>query len=262
MTDTKKTQIITEVGIKDNWIDMLDKYLAKDVKRHWTEDFVNEENGEVKTIDRYETVAVRGTHVDAELLQELTFLLTSQDIKSVFVSNQQRRGFEVTSERTYPCIVTASLNGKKRNFFLYANTLHIALEIAADYIELNFDNRFALLKAKFIDSYVFISHTPAQMQNKEEDDDKKIDICYYKIEAIINRNEIDQHYTFVLMANDIDDAKNAIERYISLQLQKEVNEGKITPDDVEFHVTILSGQKFNIYDVIDREFSMAYCTNE
>lgn len=204
MTDTKKTQIITEVGINDNWIDMLDKYLAKDVKRHWTEDFVNEENGEVKTIDRYETVANRGTLVDADLLQELTFLMTSKDITSVFVSNQQRRGFEATSERTYPCIVTASLNGKKRNFFLYANTLHIALEIASDYIELNFDNRFALLKAKFIDSYVFIS----------------------------------------------------------LQLQKEVNEGKITPDDVEFRVTILSGQKFNIYDVIDREFSMAYCTNE
>ena len=92
---TKKAEIVKEIKVNDNWADMLGLYLAKDVKRTWTEDFVNEENGEVRTIDRYETVALRGSEIDAELIQELSFMLTSGDIKSVFVSNQQRKGYEV-----------------------------------------------------------------------------------------------------------------------------------------------------------------------
>lgn len=63
---TKKAEIVKEIKVNDNWADMLGLYLAKDVKRTWTEDFVNEENGEVQTIDRYETVALRGSEIEPD----------------------------------------------------------------------------------------------------------------------------------------------------------------------------------------------------
>lgn len=252
---TKKAEIITEIKANDNLTDMFGLYLAKNVKRSWTEDCVNEENGEVIAVDRYETVAVRGRQIDAELMQELSFLLTSGDVKSVFVSNQQRKGYEVDNHGLYPCIITAVLK-KKRNILLYANSLRNAIEIATDYIELNYESRFSLQKARFIDNCVFINTTSAETST----DDKK-EVSFYKVEAIVNRHDYDQHGTFVLLANDIDEAKTNIERYISANLQEQVNKGEIEPDDVEYHLTIKSGKQFNIYDVISKDFSLAYCNN-
>ena len=257
---TKKAEIVKEIKVNDNWADMLGLYLAKDVKRTWAEDFVNEENGEVQTIDRYETIALRGSEIDAELIQELSFMLTSGDIKSVFVSNQQRKGYEVDNHGLYPCIVTAMIK-KKRNIQLYANSLRNAIEIATDYIELNYESRFTLLKAKFIDHCVFVNITPAKASNDNDEQQDKKEISFYKVEAIINRHDYDQIATFVLLANDIDEAKTNIERHVSAELQEKVNKGEIDPDDVEYHVTIKSGKQFNIYDVVSKDFSLAYCGN-
>src|SRR5439155_19317826 len=64
------------------------KRLAARVLRTWVEDFVDEDTGEVVSIERNEIVLERDTVLDAENIG----MITEMDVKSVFVQKEEVSG--------------------------------------------------------------------------------------------------------------------------------------------------------------------------
>lgn len=79
---------------------IIGKYLATNVLRTWNEDFVDDDTGEVVTIERNEILFERGKYIDNDLATEINFYLQSEDVKEVEVSNQRRLAYE-TSEPAF-----------------------------------------------------------------------------------------------------------------------------------------------------------------
>lgn len=70
--------------------EMLNKYLAADVLQKWDEDFMDEDTGQVVTIERTQKPFEKGQLIDQDLLTQINFHLQAGDIKEVEVSNQKR----------------------------------------------------------------------------------------------------------------------------------------------------------------------------
>jgi hypothetical protein len=62
---------------------IIGKYLATNVLRTWNEDFVDDDTGEVVTIERNEILFERGKYIDNDLATEINFYLQSEDVKEV-----------------------------------------------------------------------------------------------------------------------------------------------------------------------------------
>ena len=91
--------------------EMLGIYLAKRLLRTWQEDFVDNDTGEVVSIDRNEIIADRGQLITGDLLAVIRFHLQSGDISEVEVSNQKREGILSASTQMFPWMVTISIAG-------------------------------------------------------------------------------------------------------------------------------------------------------
>lgn len=74
-------------------------YLAEDVKRSWTEDFVDEDKGEVVPVVRYELVMERGTYLDPDAISNLEFHKQTGDIDEIEVTDIQRTAKDVDEVR-------------------------------------------------------------------------------------------------------------------------------------------------------------------
>src|SRR5512145_736927 len=64
------------------------KRLAARVLRSWVEDFVDEDTGEVVSIERNEVVLERDSILDAEAIE----MISEMDVKSVFVQKEEVSG--------------------------------------------------------------------------------------------------------------------------------------------------------------------------
>ena len=113
---------------------IIGKYLATNVLRTWNEDFVDDDTGEVVTIERNEILFERGKYIDNDLATEINFYLQSEDVKEVEVSNQRRLAYENKRTSLYPFKISATIGGKRHNFILQAQNIIKAYEVATDYI--------------------------------------------------------------------------------------------------------------------------------
>lgn len=65
--------------------EMMHKYLAENAVKTWTEDFVDADTGEKKSIERYEVIFEKGTYIDESLWPKLLFSIQAEEIKTVKV---------------------------------------------------------------------------------------------------------------------------------------------------------------------------------
>ena len=136
---------------------IIGKYLAANVLRTWNEDFVDDETGEVVTIERNEILFERGKYIDNDLATEINFYLQSNDVKEVEVSNQRRLAYENKRTSLYPFKIFATIGGKRHNFILQAQNIVKAYEVATDYIELNFTQPFDIVGIKLMDRVIILN---------------------------------------------------------------------------------------------------------
>lgn len=66
---------------------MLDKWLAETVTKKWTEDFLDEDTGEIVEIERNEVLVPKGTLCSQDVVQLITFHLQAGDIETVKVTD-------------------------------------------------------------------------------------------------------------------------------------------------------------------------------
>ncbi|CAL2084872.1 hypothetical protein [Tenacibaculum sp. 190524A02b] len=225
-----------------NLEEMKEMFLADRLLRTWTEDFVDEDTGEVVKIERNEVLLERGTFIDPDTLSSINFYLQSGDIEEVTVSNQKRQ-CRLSKNCASVWIVTVELNSKKKNIYLYANSVESAMDIVADFIEQKYYGTFKFIGLKELDYSNLIS---VSIDSEEEEKNDN----YYKIEVEILFEEDDQsvNQNFILNAPDAEKAKLRIINFLMKQSERERS----------FDVTIISAKTIPCNDVINQDFSKAY----
>ena len=235
------------------------KYLANRVCKKWKEDFVDEETGEVVSVDRTELLVERGGLVEGDLFAKLQFYLQAGDISYVEVSNQRREAVMAMYDACMnPYSVSARIERKTKKFLLYASSAQTALEIAKDYIELNFKGCFHFIGVKAFDYCVFLPNNIRKMSKEEaepeEDTDeegKQKEQDFYKIEVEVLTNDSAFNQTFVLQGKDIDTCMIRINDWILKQMKEKEKDDEVT-------TTVKSGVVIPCCRIIEKEFSEAY----
>ena len=237
-------------------------YLASTLKRTWTEDFTDDETGEVVSVNRSEVVAELGDKIDGDLMARIQFHLQAGDIKQVEVSTQQRMAYLTTAYHLIPWSVTAVIGDKRRKILLYADSAQMAHDIAKDYIELHYSGSFHIVGLKVFEHCIFIKDTLKTIDPNDETeaDPDATPAEFYKVEAEIRfRDGGGYKETFVLLTKNVDSAATVIHDwivryYMDTQALSEEQKTKAT----DFDLTILSGVTIPCFCVIEREFSDAY----
>ena len=67
---------------------MINKYIVSTVCKTWTEDFIDEDTGEVVSIERNEVLFPRGTFIDPDVLARIQFSMQADGIKEVEVATR------------------------------------------------------------------------------------------------------------------------------------------------------------------------------
>lgn len=239
--ESKKNEIIVKTAILE---EMRGKYLAERLLRTWNEDFVDDDTAEVVSIERNEIILEKGTLLDSKNISEINFFLQSGDVKEISISNQKRSCFLVKGHATV-WITTISLNNKKKNIYLYADSIETAMEITVDFVEQKYEGNFKILGIKQLD---FSNLIPTDL--KEEDVMEEND--YYKTEVeVAYENEEPNNQVFIIKAPNAETAKSLI---IDNILNENHKNGNITP----FETTIISAKTIPCNDIIDVEFSKSY----
>lgn len=130
---------------------MYNRFFAQNVYRVYTEDFLDDETGEVVSVERRELLFERGAHINGVVIAKIRFYLSTGDIKEVAVSNQCRRGLYELSNYCRPYLAKVAVGGKKFKVLLYASSLQNVIDVIRDFGELTFEGAFDIVTAKEID---------------------------------------------------------------------------------------------------------------
>lgn len=135
---------------------MLGKWIARRALKTWHEDYKDEDTGEKVSIERNEILLERGTYISQEVLCTIKFLMEEGSLKEVEVSNQNRQGMLLENRSFLPYKGVAKIDGKRKTFLLYANSVANALVIMVDYIELHYKGGFEITDIKEMEYCVVI----------------------------------------------------------------------------------------------------------
>lgn len=166
--------------------EMLWQYLAADVLKTWSENFVDEASGEVVPIQRSEVMFKRGTRLDQDKITEIQFFIHCGDITEVEVSNQQRQARMVYLDGLQPWSVSAQFIKAKHRFLLYANSVQMCLDVIKDYIELNYAEPFHITTVKTFTNCIII---PDEEQLQPDEEQELPERKFYQIDVNVKLKE-------------------------------------------------------------------------
>lgn len=232
--------------------EMKDLYLAERLYKGWEEDFVDEDTGQVVTIQRKEMLYEKGTLLDMNTLSELNFHLQAGDFTEVKVSNIKRSCI-LHHQSTNLWSVTVDLNGKNKTIYLYANSAVLAVEIASDYIEQAFAGHYGFKTVKAMNYFNLVIDKSDEEDEEDEDDENAIDV--YQITLEITENDFSYNNSFVLKASDAENAKQKIGLYMA-------NERMKVEKSLDFDIKIISAKTIPCNSIINPTFSRVYLDDE
>lgn len=239
--ETKFSEVVLRTSVLE---EMKGNFLGERLLRSWKEDFIDEDSSEIVTIERNEILFEKGTSLDNDVLAEVNFYLQSGDIKDVLISNQKRTGTAVKSQASVYA-ATVLQGNKKKNYYLYADSIDLAHKVMTDFLEQKIEGSFSFTSIKELGYSNLIPAT-------EEDVDKDT----YKVEVeVIFEGDDEVKRVYMLKANDAEEAKELIVKFISLKMKEENQERS-------FETTILSAQTIPCNNIIDYHFVKEYFENE
>ena len=223
--ETRKTEkrIVTSEPKK-----MLDKYIAKDVYKVYTEEFTDEDTGEPVAVERKELLHKRGILIDQDTLAKIRFDMEAGDIKEVEVSDQCRAAVEQKTWRQGLFMAQATIGKKKEKFLLYADSISQVCEIVKDYIELNHTDNFYVTAAKYFNQYVVIMNdleNPDDEEAVNPDDEagegeSKPEKKFYAIDCKIMYDDCSIESSFLVKSVSVDKGMKLIEDYLLNEQEK------------------------------------------
>lgn len=280
MIETRKTEISYTTSDPKR---MLNKYLAKDVWKTWTEDFLDEDKGEVASIERNETLFLRGTLITQDVLAEIRFHMDAGEIKEIEVSNQQRVAYELKNTCLNAYIAQALIDGKKVKFILHATSVSNAINVLKDYIELNFKYGFELLMVKLFEvSIILVDNLKkfdkdsaavaylkdeidmqeyTDKQNLEEVGEETGEKKFYQIDTKIKEENIEIEQSFIVNTFNVDRAMMIINDWLKKKEEEQYRRSIENGHKYEIRklqATIEQVKVIPVSRFIPQEFSIAY----
>lgn len=281
MIETRKTEKRYKTS---NPRKMLNMYLASRVLKKYQEDFVDEDTGQVVSIDRNEVLFERGTLIDQDILAQIRFYMEADGVTEVEVSNQLRMADENENQCLYPYIAQAQIGDKKYKFLLYGQSLKNVLDILKDYIELNYSGGFTIVMVKEFDSCVILTdnlkerkvdlesaYLSGELSSEEYIDEKSSEIeesekrptekKFYQIETNVVYDGAECTQTFVVQTFNVDRAMMIITHFLKNKEEEYYKEAKDKGHEYEkreIQTAIESAKPIPVGRLIPKEFSMAY----
>lgn len=271
-TKTRKDAFVFET---DQPAAMIGYYLAEPLSKTWTEDFIDSDTGEVVSIDRQEIILCRGELITPEQAQTISFYQQSGDItKPVKLTDQRRQAEEYNTASLKPYKVTASINSKRHKFILEAQTVELAMEVARDWIELNYKGSFTIVGSTALSNVILLNsnierfnadgETEEVSGTGESDGDTT---RYYMADAEVTINYLEDepsehNFTFIVKTLDVDTAKAAATAWISAKVRKNHNETADGKEIASVKTTLTAAKPFSCAALINRAFCEAYKINE
>lgn len=250
------------------------KYLANNLFRTWTEQYVDSDTGKIIEVERSELVLERGTYLDVDQLAVIQFHLQAGDVKEVTVSNQKRLGHFGTGREVIPWQVTVQLD-KKYKVILLARNIFQALDIVEDWAEIKFDQVFSICSAKefkkhyfiFDDDVRLVLENGVEIPEDESEEIKHAVYSFYSVEVNATLGEDNERYfRFLVYARDVDNAKVLIEKFLR-GIKDTSYADLMTFTDILIaehllQIKVMSATKVKCHSVIGLEFTRAYNTNQ
>lgn len=227
----------------DNPERMLGKFITENVYKTYTEEFIDDDNGNVVPIQRRQLLFEKGTHIGHDVLTSISFYMAEGSIKEITVSNQKRRAFMPENQRFFLYKACARIEAKKHNFLLYAKSVDNAFDILLDYIELNYNGPVYISEIKeAINTLVLIDNI-----EPEENSDEVTQECdeldnnlngkkfYQMLVRIVSKtvdlgDEDECTCTFIVQAHTASRANKLIEKYLHDEQEADYLESLKHPD--------------------------------
>jgi len=267
MFETKMTEIRYKTTDSTK---MINKYTVGRLLRTWKEDFLNEDNGEVVTIERNEVLFERGTLIDQNVLVKINFHLQTGELETVEVSNQRRMSYELESTHLHPFIAQVEMADKKFKFLFYSSILDKALLVLKDWVELNYTSPFVISLVKTFDTNIILidnlkplnvetSEQAAEEVDEEEYENQK---KFYQIDFNVEIDGTSTHtYTAVVQTINVDRAMMLINDYLVKKEKKRAQdaaERKHEYTEQTYTTSIEKAAPIPVGVFIPKEFSEAY----
>jgi hypothetical protein len=219
------------------------KMLAESVTRKWTEDFVDENSGEVQSIERNEVIIARGKKLTKDDVSRIMFYMQAGEVEDVLVTNQDRPAEYDGFHYGYFEVIAQDPHVKRR-LLIYAVGLPMAMQIAIDYCEQVMNGTFNIRNIKQADDYKVLSFKP-----KTAEDESKV---FYAVTVTywdaMDEENVDN--IFLTLAKDADTAIAIVRAYISSDEKRRELYGE------DFRITV--SKTSPITDVVPEMFSSRY----
>lgn len=247
---------------------MLGKWIARRALKTWYEDYKDEDTGEKVSVERNEILLERGTYISQEVLCTIKFMMEEGSLKEVEVSNQNRQGMLLENRSFLPYKGVAKIDGKRKTFLLYANSVANALVIMVDYIELHYKGGFEITDIKEMEYCVVIidrlksaevrryeldaAYLRGEMSvedfaeatcdkiiqgnpDADKDDDKKETKKFYQIGAHVvlhddKEGDIEEDHTFIVQTISAVRANMLIEKWLRDKQEERFRESLKHPE--------------------------------
>jgi hypothetical protein len=227
--------------------DAIGWYLTQDEKRDWTEDFADEETGEVVPVERSEIVCKKGVQIN-----EITAsLLRENGISTVNVSSIPILGNQQKIENIWETILKVkSKNGvRKKTYIVTAECPAAAEKFISEWIEINNEVTFEIVKINKLEYSKVIKIYDTQREEFETDGKHWIKWYKCQIFAMIDDNTEDGSAGAKTILVQATDFENAIEAVKSVMNRDEFD---------SVYTTFKTLQELNIVEVFIPDEDVSY----
>lgn len=211
---------------------MVGMFAAKDVERTWHEDVIDEDTGEVVSVERYEMIIRRGTEITKEVAATLAFSIQSGELDQVACSHECRMGKLACYENCHQYTAKIKLNKKKLNVLLWAQKISQAFDVLVDWFELNYTGNFVIASIAETDNGVYLEGGAIQQTQTKVEEDK---IYSIKIKMEVEEGQKDEA-KILTVAPDVERAEmiinECLEKMNGVPILFKLEEVKVTSINV------------------------------
>ena len=241
--------------------EMLGKYLPKRVFKTWNEDFIDEDTGDVVTIERNEVLMERGK-LTKERVSEIMFFIQAGDIDGVDVCEDNVADtipFIPNEPRKFNVEIHWALD-QKVHYVCYAQTIPQAIKIATEFGQMyrGISGYVEVPRVVSVDAQIVPDNSQCIPEDDRKSEEEPKD--YFKVtvrhewldDGKLKKTDI--HY--IINAEEVGEAKERISRLLDiLRAEQEKNGWRINPND---RITIRKAVPFDVDCIVPKDFSDMY----
>ena len=247
--------------------EMLGKYLPNSVLKTWTEDFTDEDTGEVVSVERREVIMAGGCKITQDKLQQLMFAIQAGDIEYVEVCDEDVRPMNVkTANYLMPYSLEiewwSGMDIYRDHYVCYAQDINQAIRIATEFGQMyrGFSGEVKVNRVVKMDATLVPDDHKCIPENDRKPAYERKD--YFKVQVRtewvdnMKLKHYDEH--FIVHAKDVGEAKERVALLLDIMKATEEQKNGKQKEDPTKRVTLRKAVPFEVDCIVPREFSQLY----